>query len=292
MKTLMMAAAVALLAAGPAMAAPAAKKDKVVFVEAAPVKDKPAVTLDPAKAYVMLRSDAAIPLHLMRVPSAEDQAKYDELRADALVEAREKYVKKKASYDKAKIAYDKTPKGSPKPELPKEPVEPTEENFEFTPFGLLTGVSIGPLNRFAKGAGEDKVSTYVQELTPGTYRVYGMMSVLPGGGAFGSCFCMGSVKFDVKAGEITDLGRFVSKEMPKREPGDNAKPMPIALDYRLPVAGDAVDARLQALPVRQASLKPVGKLPNYFGMTIDRFPAIDGVMRYDRDRIVDLTAGN
>jgi hypothetical protein len=33
------------------------------------------------------------------------------------------------------------------------------------------------------------------------------------------------------------------------------------------------------------------ELPNYFGLSIDRFPAIDGVMRYDRDRIVDLTAG-
>jgi hypothetical protein len=285
-------ATAALATALVAQSAHAAKKEKVVFVEAGAVADKPVVTLDPTKAYVMLRSDVAVPLHLMRVPDAEDQAKYDQLRADALVEAREKYARKQKSYERDMASWEKYPKGSARPPKPEKPVEPTEENFEFVPFGLLTGVSIGPLFRFSKGSGGDKVSTYVHQLTPGTYRIYGMMSVLPGGGAFGSCFCMGSVKFEAKAGEITDLGRFVARELPKRDSSDNAMPMPLGVEYRLPVAGDAVDARLSALPVRPATLKPVGKLPNYFGMTIDRFPATAGVIRYDRDRIIDLTVGN
>lgn len=276
------------LAATPVMA----KKEKVVFVEAAVVKDRPAVTLNPDKAYIMVRADGAVPLHLMRVPSAEDQVTYDRLRAEALVEAHGKYVKKMASWEREKKAYDSTPKGTARRPLPEKPVEPTEANFEFTPFGILTGVSIGPLNRFAKGTDGDKTSTYVQEITPGHYRIYGMMSVLAGGGAYGSCFCMGSVMFEAKAGEITDLGRFASRELPKRDGSDNAKPMAFAFDYRQAVAGDPVDTRLNTMPVRPAMLRPIGKLPNYYGMTIDRFPALDGVMRYDRDRIVDLTTGN
>ncbi|MCR5872027.1 hypothetical protein LRS12_15700 [Sphingomonas sp. J344] len=73
MKALFMSAALAAVLAAPS--ALAAKKEKVVFVEASAVADKPVVTLDTTKAYVMLRSDIAVPLHLMRVPDAEDQAK-------------------------------------------------------------------------------------------------------------------------------------------------------------------------------------------------------------------------
>ncbi|MEG3180009.1 hypothetical protein [Sphingomonas sp. LT1P40] len=288
MRTLLIATATLALCATPAFA----KKDKVVFVETSAVKDKPVVALDPAKAYVLVRSDGAIPLHLMRVPSAEDQVKYDELKAEAFAEAREKYMKKQAAYDKAKAANDKMSKSAQRPPLPEKPVEPTEANFEFTPFGLLTGVSVGPFNRFAKGKDGDKTSTYLQEITPGSYRIYGMMSVIPNGGAFGSCFCMGSVKFEAKAGEITDLGRFASREVAKRESGDNAKPIEMAFDFQPAVAGPAPDPRLGSATIRPALLKPVGKLPNYFGMTIDRLPPVAGVMRYDRDRIVDLTTGN
>jgi hypothetical protein len=275
-----------------ALASPAAAKEKVKFVESAPVKDQPAVTLNPAKAYILVRSDVAIPLHLMRVASAEDQAIYDRLRAEALVEARGKYAKKLASYERDQKAYESSLKTGPKVAKPVKPVEPTEANFEFTPFGLLTGVSIGPLNRFAKGSNGEKTSIYLQEITPGRYRIYGMMQVIPNSGATGRCFCMGSVAFDAIAGEITDLGRFSARELPKRDGSDSAMPPPLAVEFNRAVAGMPLDPRIAKASVTPAVLRPVGKLPNYYGLSIDRFPAIDGVMRYDRDRIVDLTAGN
>ncbi len=280
------------LAALAAAASPAWAKEKIAFVETAAVKDKPVVVLDPSKAYVLLRSDVAIPLHLMRIADAEDQRKYDALKAEAYAEAREKYAKKQAAYDKAKAYNDRLRKGDTRMPLPEQPVEPTEANFEFTHFGLLTGVAIGPLNRFAKGSDADKTSTYVQAVTPGEYRVYGLVSVLPNGGAFGSCFCMGSVRFAARAGEITDLGRFVARELPKREGSDNARPAPLAVDFRPADGAAPLDPRLAALKVQPAVFRPVGKLPNFWGLAIDRFPQIDGVMRYDRDRIVDLTAAD
>jgi hypothetical protein len=276
------------------LAVPAAAKDKApVFVETAAVKDKPAIGLDPAKAYVMLRSDIAVPLYLMKIPTADDQANYDKFRADALAKAHSKYVKKQAEYDAAVKEKAKAPKGATLPPLPDKPFEPTEANFDFTPFPLLAGVSIGPINRFAKVDGG--LSTYLQELTPGDYRIYGPLAVAPGGGAMGSCFCMGSVAFAAKAGEIVDLGVIAAKAnlQVKRPEGDSSAPVMLDGFFLVPVASSvAIDPRLANARVVPAKFRPVGKLPNYFGLTINRIPPIPGVMRYDRDRIVDLTAGN
>lgn len=270
----MLIATAALAIAAPAVSA----KEKVVFVETAVVKDKPAVSLDPAKAYLLIRSVDSTTVHLMRVPSPEDLVKYDALKAEAFAEALEKYAKKKKAYDKAKASFDSAPKGS-KPRLPDEPVEPTKENFEFTPFGLMTGVIVGPLNRFSKG---DNGSVYLQEITPGSYRIYSATPM--------TCYCMGSVKFEATAGEITDVGVFDTGLAADRTKGDSSQPGIFVLRYRASGEGRPADPRLSAMKVVPAVLKPVGKLPNYFGGTIDRFPAVEGVMRYDRDRIVDLSA--
>lgn len=278
------------------LAAPALAKDKdPVFVISNVIKDKPGpVAIAPQMAYVMMRSDAAMPLYIMKVPSAEDQVAYDKMRADALVKAHGKYVKKLKEYDAAVKTNADLPKGAPRAALPDKPVEPTEANFEFTPFPLLAGVSIGPLNRFAKGGAAD-LSTYLQELTPGEYRIYGPISVMPGAGAMGSCFCMGSVSFTAKAGEVTDIGVVdVNYTEPvKRPEGDSSAP--VVRNGQFLVAtrmGATIDPRLAGATVVPAKFKPVGKLPNYFGMTIARMPAMPGVMRYDRDRVVDLTTGN
>ena len=274
------------------LAAPAVAKDKVpVFVETVAIKDKPAVALDPAKAYVMLRADMAVPLYLMKVPTADDQATYDQARADALAKAHEKYVRKQAQYNAAVKEKAEAPRGTTLQPLPDKPFEPTEANFDFTPFPLLAGVSIGPINRFAKAEGG--FSTYVQELTPGEYRIYGPLAVAPGGGAMGSCFCMGSVAFEAKAGEIVDIGMIEAKgTFVKRPEGDSSAPIVPEGSFLTPARPEvAIDPRLAGARVVPAKFRPIGKLPNYFGLTISRIPAIPGVMRYDRDRTVDLTAG-
>jgi hypothetical protein len=289
MRTLLPSALIALSLAVPAIA----KEKAPVFVETAAVKDKPAVVLNSAKAYVMLRSDIAVPLYLMKVPTADDQTTYDKFRADALAKAHGKYVKKQAEYDVAVKEKASAPKGAALPPLPDKPLEPTEANFQFTPFPLLAGVSIGPINRFAKADGG--LSTYLQELTPGEYRIYGPLATAPNGGAMGSCFCMGSVAFAAKAGEIVDLGVIAAKAnlSVKRPEGDSSAPMILDVPFLVPAgASVAIDPRLSGAHVVPARFRPVGKLPNYFGVTINRIQPIPGVMRYDRDRIVDLTVGN
>lgn len=284
------------------LASPAVAGDKnPVFVESKFVKDKPAVTLDPGKAYILLRTDMPVQLTLMRVPNAGEQAVYDKLRAAAFAEAVEKYPREREKYEKRRALYASevahaAKMGKPKPRLrlPDEPVEPTESNFEFTPFGLMAMFTIGPIGRFAKGEGG--ASTYLQEVTPGEYRIYGPTSAPVGAAPVGTCFCMGSVKFEARAGEIVDMGVIFAKgvEPDKAPAGDSAMPKLMDIpDYLAPApAGMALDPRLAQLTVRRAAYRPVGKLPNYFGVAVGRIPAMPGVLRYERDRIVDLTAAN
>lgn len=284
---------VAALAAA-ALAMPAFAKEKPpVFVESLPVKDKPVVALNAQKAYVLLRTDQQQSLYLMKIPSPQDQAAYDRLRAGELKKAHAKYLKKKAQYDAAVKSAANQPKGTPRPKLPDVPIEPTEENFEFTAFGVLAGVSIGPINRFAKS---DGVSTYLQEVTPGDYRIYGPLWIGPDGIAYGSCYCMGSVRFQARAGEIVDMGVILSKgaDLPKPPPGDSTMPVIMSVaEFLTPASASlAPDPRLGRLPIVPARYRPVGKLPNYWGVTIGRIQAMPGVLRYDRDRIVDLTSGD
>ncbi|MBN8807740.1 MAG: hypothetical protein J0I47_05835 [Sphingomonas sp.] len=274
-----------------ALALPALAKDKPpVFVGAAVVKDSPTVAFDKTKAYIMLRSDMPMSLYLMRIPSAEDQAAYDKLRADAFAKAHDKYVRKQASYERAVQDAKSGRNGQAGMVLPDKPVEPTEANFEFTPFGLMADVAMGPLNRFAKGDGG--ASTYLEAVAPGDYRVYGPLMVNPGQGVAGTCFCMGSVGFTAKAGEIVDLGIVRAREnLPGRRPdGDSSAPMQVsdAAFFSAPSADMKPDMRVAALPVVPADFYAVGKLPNYYGVTISRMAPIPGVLEYDRDRIVDL----
>lgn len=271
------------------LTAPASAKSKdVVFVTSTAVKDKPVVALDKAQAYILMRSDMATTLQLMKVPSTEDQVAYDKMRTDAFAEASEKYVKKLASYERTKKLADSMKKSGSGTTVtvPEKPVEPTETNFEYLAFGLLSGVSIGPINRFAKQEGG--ASVYLQAVTPGAYRIYGPMAVVPNGPVMGTCLCMGSVSFEARAGEITDMGTLLVKPDGVATEAEGIR----SLNFQLvPATADmAVDARLKGVAIRPAAYRPIGKLPNYYGIEVSRIAAMPGVIGYDRDRIVDLTA--
>ena len=102
---------------------------------------------------------------------------------------------------------------------------------------------------------------------------------------------MGSVAFTARAGEIADLGVIMAKaDAPaKAADGDSSAPLPVSQHpYLVPAPGGVMsDPRLAGLPIVPARFHAVGKLPNYYGVTITRMPEMPGVLRYDRDRIVD-----
>lgn len=252
-----------------ATTAPAAAKDPV-FVVSKAISDKPTVVRDESMGYILLRADVATPMHFMKVPSPADQAAYKELRATALAKEIKKYPARLAKYKSDLALYEQLKKSGSSGTKPVEPIEPTEVNFQFTPFNLLAGASLGPMNRFTKG--EKGRSVYLHSITPGTYRIYGLVDPLLGAG---TCFCMGSVEFDVKAGEVTDLGTLRN--------GVGLAPVHDR---------DSVDPRLSGWPIHSANYRAVGKLPNYFGITLGRITPINGIIDYDRDRIIDLKASS
>jgi hypothetical protein len=265
------------------LALPVSAKEKPpVFVEAKPVKDsKTAVTINPAKAYIYVRTSNAMPLHFTRIASIEDQAAYEKLKAAAFVEAREDYEKALKKYERD-LALSKQSSGVKKP---KKPIEPTEANFQFLSFGQLANFTVGTFNRFQSKGG----SSYLHEVTPGTYRIYGQVDPLLG---FGVCYCMGSVTFEAKAGQVTDLGT-VGPDPANSEPpekGDSSSPRFVANAFAwTPVDGEtATDPRLSALTRVPADFRAAGKTANYMGIAISRIPAIAGVIGYERDRIMDM----
>jgi hypothetical protein len=240
-----------------------------VFVVTKSIVDKSSVTLDPTVGYILLRAAQPMSLHLMKIANADDQAAYDKMRAEALAKERKRYPGRVGAYRQDLATYEVLKEANGRAKKPEPPVEPTEENFVYPAFGMSAGASIGPLNRFSKG--EDGRSVYLQSITPGSYRIYGLMAVMPGAPVAGTCFCMGSVKFAVHAGEIVDLGDL--------EADGKLNPS---------VSGSEIDVRLKGWTLRPADYRAVGKLPNYFGVTLSRIPAMTDVIAYDRDRIVDL----
>jgi hypothetical protein len=126
---------------------------------------------------------------------------------------------------------------------------------------------------------------------PGTYSLYGRMALGQNGTTIGTCLCMGSVKFQAKAGQIVDLGmlHYPAAEASKEERNGHVR---LASHALTPFDSSmSVPARLAGLPVVPADLRAADKMPNYFGIMIDRLPAIPGVLAYQRDKVIDVKAG-
>ena len=111
---------------------------------------------------------------------------------------------------------------------------------------------------------------------------------------------MGTVAFDAKAGEITDVGtvqtsidaitfpRMLDKAKP--EDVDGLRSGAITMMRLTPAGTVGIDPRLSAYKVVPATLKAAGPVPNYYGVQVDRLTAIPNILKYDRDKIIDLTS--
>ncbi len=178
-------------------------------VSAKPVEEKNLVsgkfTFDPEKGYIYLYSKIRTSGMFLKIPSEEDIKAYEEEWLEELAKAQSKYPKKLKRWEKRVETAKKTRK-----KLPKKPVEPTRENFSIDPIDLRNSTSFGPQFVFGKTKDENgKTFSYMEEVEPGTYIYYGPVWANPNGGYFGTCNCMGSVQFEVKAGQVTNLGNFL-----------------------------------------------------------------------------------
>lgn len=253
----LMIAATALLALSTSAAAaekPAKKEKKEKWATKA-ITDKPQpVTLDPAKAYILVRSPGQIAPVLMRLPDEEAAAAHEADRAEAFARAHLSWRKRVASIElEAKV-------GGNDPSKRRKPTEPTVENFGYPSYEQKHTMFLGPQNRFSKVDG----SVYLQEAPPGAYIFYAV-------GA--TCACLGTVSFDAPAGKVVALDL-----LPVNNP-DGTTPFQLG-------GASFADARLPAGSVLPAVLKPAGPRGNWFGITVDRVMPVAGVFTYVRGKQV------
>lgn len=240
-------------------AAPASARDQF--------KDKDPIVIDPARAYVFYRSAEKVSIRVLREVTPMQRRAWESERAGAYAKARAKYERQYASWQKEDAAWRRLPKnqrvGNP---APIKPDEVNQETFGFPAPELsnFTDFTAGP--QLSKDAGG---YTYLIAVDPGIYSIYGQV-VVGSNGVAGKCLCMGSVKFEAKPGRIVDLGQI---DYPTIEPATPSMPLP---------------AKLKGLPVEPADFHAAAKVPNYFGILIDRMPAMPGVLRYERDIPVDV----
>jgi hypothetical protein len=284
MRTLFGLAALAVAIVGAASPAPAQRIDSPAqqFGEGTPLQ------LDPAQAYIYFRSyDRASYVFLREVTEAE-QADHDQRRATALAEARERYPRELRRWEFAEgecrdnrfaMCGNRRPR----------PVEPTEANFAFAPPELDNFVGNGFRPRLVNDGGW---SGWLIAVEPGTYSLYGTGGIVGGRLQDGWCYCMGSVRFAARAGEITDIGEVQAVPESGRA---RLTPEDFALGHleQLAVPGDSlpVPPQFAQLPVVRAELRAADRMPNYFGMHITRLAPIPGVLDYRRDVVIDVRSG-
>lgn len=274
-----LASAAAILALQSAAAQAEDKKAKEKW-ETTIVRDKPGpVALKADKAYILVHSPFFVMPLLMKLPSAEQAAAHAAERAEELAKERAKWEKRHAAWVK-EMTYLKNTAASVK--RPKEPQEPTEENFGFPLYEQTRTVTLGPQNRFNKENG----SAFLQEVPPGEYLFYGSGM---------TCACLGTVSFEAPAGKVVsfeysvpfaEAHRDSPKEQRPRTPFDLP---PGTTNYRLTPSTFA-DPRLPAGSVIPAAFKPAGTRPNWYGQEVDRVMEIEGVFAYERGKQVDLRA--
>lgn len=251
------------------------------------------IQADPARGYIYLHASNRFFATFLRVPD-------DAQRTEYAKEWEEAFAKEQARYPARLRAWESAAKSAKATSttVPKKPIEPTREAFSIRPMEYENMVSVGPMFVYKKA---DKYFGYLTSVPAGTYIYYGNMIMAEGGGFVGSCYCMGSVKFEVRPGVVTDLGNFLTAA-PARDRAHDAGTIELwrTLDAKAAKSGKPADWPLPAETLSygppdtlktwqwaQAEFSASGKVNNFHGVTITRLPQIPGVLAYRRDSVID-----
>lgn len=282
--------AIAAVATGAALAAAAPVLAQSVEYQTIEEKNllKSKAQIQADKGYILLTLPNRGNGIFVKTPDADDIAEYNEEYEEEYGKALKRYEARMERYEKELRIWDgQRTKRTPRPEKPE---LVSRETFSIGDIERRMVVPFGPQFVFSKDSDGEKSYSYMNEVEPGTYTYYGPIFLMPNGQTLGTCYCMGSVKFEVEAGEITDLGTFLAQEwasdddmkmaMVGYEP-TGRKPQPVEYSNF---------ASLANYDVVQADLRAAGKMNNFYGILIGRHPPVDGVLAYERDRIVDVKA--
>ncbi len=266
------------------------------------IKEGAAVTLKPDKAYILFRTEkpkgtATIHPVFLRVPSSQEMARFAEAKQQAFRAAEPRLIK-----DREKILAEQAKaKASGKPFRKSVPPVPSIDNFSFNWDAVANLQNIDDDVAFVKGAGG---SVYLVEAPPGEYILYGasFSGILRPG--LHVCFCLGTVGFQAKAGQITDMGHFLGDQVkslsniPELAPESNFGPssdpfFPLIGGTVRPARGDAaIPAALRGMPIAPAGYRAIGKYFHPGAMGINRLVPVPGVLAYDRGKVIDVKSNS
>lgn len=266
----------------------------------APIEERAVVSgkvqADPARGYIYMHMPQRFYATFLRIPDDAQKAEYAKDWEEAFAKEQSRYpgrLKLWESQAQAARTGGQT--------VPRKPVEPARETFTITPIEYKNMVTVGPMFVYNKSEGH---FGYLTSVPAGTYIYYGNMLMAEGGGFVGSCYCMGSVKFEVRPGVITDLGNFLTAA-PVRDRGHDVATIDLwrMLDAKAAKTGRPADWPVPAEPVSyglpetlkawksaQAEFSASGKMNNFHGVTVTRLAPIPGILSYRRDTVVDVRA--
>jgi hypothetical protein len=159
-------------------------------------------------------------------------------------------------------------------------------------------VEMLPGEPYAQAKGEVTMLTAVK---PGTYILAGVAAAswaMKSIGMMTASLCMGTVKFEAKAGVVTDLGAILAAyddeptaipELAKVVTGKSNGitsgfgPYPYTVAVRPAGAATAVPGTLGNLPRAPADYRAMRAFPNYAGAPISRLAPLPGVLDYDKE---------
>jgi hypothetical protein len=269
--------------------------------EMIPVKAGNSPKIRPDRAYLLFRTPRfkgvpAVEPALLRVPTASEIQRFEQAKQAAYDKALPGLMK---DYQKAREKYAaQVAQGGPSADPV--PQEPSLDRFAFAwdEVGNLQTVDFG--DAFVKA---DEENTYLVETLPGNYVLYGL-SLSMGLPRLLVCFCLGTVGFEAKAGEITDMGYLygdvarTKSEVPYLAAESGYGPSSdVGLGVLMagtirPVRPDSSrPAGIAANQVVTADYHAVGKYftPNALG--INRLVPVPGILDYKGGDVIDVKTG-
>ena len=246
--------------------------------------------LRPDKAYILFRTarksrGAWINPVLLRVPSQSERDRYDEAR-------KSEFPTLKAKLDKKRDALVKGGKVEQADALPDIATEPFNIQWD----GLANLQWIKNKSVFYQNPTTD---IYLVEVEPAEFVLYGAS----GSDTLHVCFCLGTVGFEAKAGEITDLGMFIAdvaktaSTSPELASETNFGPSSDSMFFLLTATvrpssdGSLIPDTLSGSKIEAANYHAVGKYFNPNTMMINRLVPVPGVLDYDRGKVLDVQTG-
>ena len=218
------------------------------------------------------------------MPSEDQRADWERQRQEELAEAIEDYPGELQRYERNLGYWQDAGERRRRNmrERPERPIEPSDENFSWPDLESRRLFVVGPQNRFAS---ESEYSLWLYEV-PETEVVFQGLS---------ECACMGTVAFDTEIGKVTAVrvgNTFVD------ERGNRVDQHPDGLSstdrlvrsapYVEPPSDYALDPRIPREMIVSADFRPVQRLSNWYGETINRVVPYPGLFGYEQDRMVDL----